>query len=42
MKFMVLTQIPLPIEPDGGRHVYSFLVEETHERFDIPLDIVVQ
>ena len=42
MKFMVLTQITLPIEPGGWRHVYSFRVEGTHERFDIPLDIVVQ
>ena len=42
MKFMVLTQIALPIEPGGGRHVYSFRIEGTHERFDIPLDIVVQ
>jgi hypothetical protein len=42
MKFMVLTQIALPIESRGGRHVYSFRLDGTHERFDIPLDIVVQ
>jgi hypothetical protein len=42
MKFMVLTQIALPIESRGGRHVYSFRLEGTHERFDIPLDIIVQ
>jgi hypothetical protein len=42
MKFMVLTQIALPIEANGGRHVYSFRLEGTRERFDIPLDIVVQ
>ncbi|AGB22998.1 hypothetical protein Mycsm_02665 [Mycobacterium sp. JS623] len=42
MKFMVLTQITLPIEPGGGRHAYSRRVDGTHERFDIPLDIVVQ
>ena len=42
MKFMVLTQITLPIEPNGGRHVYSFRLEGSHERFDIPLDVVVQ
>ena len=42
MKFMVLTQLSLPIEPVGGRHVYSFRLEGSHERFDIPLDIVVR
>jgi hypothetical protein len=42
MKFMVLTQITLPIEPNGGRHVYSFRLEGSHERFDIPLDVVIQ
>ena len=42
MKFMVLTQIALPVEPRGGRHVYSFRLDGAHERFDIPLDIVVQ
>ena len=41
-KFMVLSQIALPIEPDGGRHVYSFQLEGSHERFDIPLDVVVR
>jgi hypothetical protein len=33
MKFMVLTQIALPIEPNGGRHVYSFRLEGSHVRF---------
>jgi hypothetical protein len=42
MKFMRLTQITRPIEPGGGPHVYSFRVDGTHERFDVPLDIVVQ
>jgi hypothetical protein len=42
MKFIVLTQIDLPIEPNGGRHVYSFRLEGSHERFDIPLDVLVQ
>jgi hypothetical protein len=42
MKFMVLTQLVLPIEPTGGRHVYSFRLEGTHERFDIPLDVLLQ
>ncbi|MDT5059053.1 MAG: rRNA (guanosine2251-2-O)-methyltransferase [Mycobacterium sp.] len=41
MKFMVLTQIALPIEANGGRHVCSFRLQGRHERFDIPLDIVV-
>ena len=34
MKFMVLTQITLPVEPKGGQHVYSFRLEGSHERFD--------
>ena len=42
MKFMVLTQITLPMEPNGGRHTYSFRLEGTHERFDVPLDITVR
>jgi hypothetical protein len=42
MKFMVLTQLALPMEPGGGRHVYSFRLDGTHERFDIPLDIVIR
>jgi len=42
MKFMVLTQITLPIEPAGGRHVYSFRLDGGHERFDVPLDVVFQ
>jgi hypothetical protein len=42
MKFMVLTEIALPVEPNGGRHVYSFRLEGSHERFDIPLDVVVR
>jgi hypothetical protein len=33
MKFMVLTQIAPLIEPNGGRHVYSFRLEGSHERF---------
>jgi hypothetical protein len=41
-KFMVLTQIDLPIEPDGGPHVYSFRLEGSHERFDVPLDVIVR
>jgi hypothetical protein len=42
MKFMVLTQIALPMEQGGGRHVYSFRLEGSHERFDIPLDVVIR
>jgi hypothetical protein len=42
MKLIVLTQIALPIEPNGGRHVYSFRVEGSHELFDIPPDVVVE
>jgi hypothetical protein len=42
MKFMILAQITLPIEPTAGRHVYSVRLEGSHERFDIPLDIVFQ
>lgn len=42
MKFMILTQLVLPIEPNGGRHVYSFRMEGSHERFDVPLDVIVK
>jgi hypothetical protein len=42
MKFIVATQVALPIEPDGGRHVYSFRMEGHHERIDVPLDVFVQ
>jgi hypothetical protein len=42
MKFMVLAQITLPIEPTGGRHVYSFRLDGCHQRFDVPLDVVLQ
>ena len=42
MKFMVLPQITLPIEPNGGRHVYSFRLDGSHERFDILLDVLMQ
>ena len=41
MKFMVLTDMTLPIEPSGGRHVYSFRLEGSHERFDVALDVIV-
>jgi hypothetical protein len=41
MKFMVLPQITLPVEATGGRHVYSVRQEGSHERFDIPLDVVI-
>jgi hypothetical protein len=39
---MVLTQIALPIEPNGGRDVYSFRLEGSHERFDMALGVVIQ
>jgi hypothetical protein len=42
MKFIVATQIALPIEPAGGRHVYSFRMEGRHERIDVPLDVFLQ
>jgi len=42
MKFMVLRGIALPIEATGGRHVYSFRQEGSHERFDVSLDVVTQ
>jgi hypothetical protein len=41
MKFIVATQIALPIEPKGGRHIYSFRMEGHHERIDVPLDVFV-
>jgi hypothetical protein len=39
---MALAQIVLHIEPSDGRHVYGFRLEASHERFDIPLDVVIQ
>jgi hypothetical protein len=42
MMFMVLTQIALPMEHGGGRHVYSFRLDGAHERFDIPLDVRIR
>ena len=42
MKFIVATQIALPIEPEGGKHIYSFRIEGRHERIDLPLDVFVQ
>jgi hypothetical protein len=42
MKFIVLRRVALPFEPTGGPHVYSFRQEGSHERFDVPLDVVIQ
>ena len=42
MKFIVATQIALPIEPEGGKHIDSFRIEGRHERIDLPLDVFVQ
>jgi hypothetical protein len=41
MRFIVATQIALPIEADGGHHVYSFRIDGRHERIDVPLDVFV-
>jgi hypothetical protein len=39
--FMCISSIVLPIDPGGGRHVYSFRIEGQHERVDVPLAIRV-
>jgi hypothetical protein len=41
MMFMILAEIVLPIEPSGGRHVYTFRLDGQHERVDLPLDVRV-
>ena len=41
MMFMCLPMMVLPIEPGGGRHLYSFRIDGQHERIDVPLAVRV-
>jgi hypothetical protein len=38
---MITPQIVLPIEPAGGRHVYSVRVQGRHNRVVLPLQVNV-
>ena len=35
--FMCFTSMVLPIDPGGGRHLYTFRLGGQHERVDVPL-----
>lgn len=39
--FMVTPRIALPIEPDGGRHVYALRLAGQHERVDVAVDVLM-
>ena len=39
--FMCFPSMVLPIDPGGGRHVYSFRIGGQHERVDVPLAVRV-
>ena len=39
--FLCLTSLVLPIEPGGGRHIYSFYLGGHHDRVDVPLAVRV-
>jgi hypothetical protein len=39
--FMITPQIVLPIEPAGGRHVYSVRVQGQHNQIALPLQVNV-
>ncbi|MCT7659589.1 hypothetical protein [Mycobacterium deserti] len=41
MLFMRLPEMVLPIEPAGGRHVYTFRLDGQHERVDIAIDVLI-
>jgi hypothetical protein len=38
MLFMC-SQMGLPVEFSGGRHVYTFRLDGQHERVDVPIDV---
>jgi hypothetical protein len=38
--FMCLTSLVLPIDPGGGRHIYTFRIGD-HDRVDVPLAVRV-
>ena len=39
--FMCFTSLVLPIDPGGGRHVYSFRLAGQQEQVDVPLAVRV-
>jgi hypothetical protein len=39
--FMVTPPIALPIEPNGGMHVYTVRLEDHEERIPLPLHVQV-
>lgn len=39
--FMRLPQMLLPVEPQGGRHAYTFRLDGQHERVDLDIDVRV-
>jgi hypothetical protein len=39
--FMCFSSMVLPIDPGGGRHVYSFYLAGQYERVDVPLAVRV-
>jgi hypothetical protein len=39
MSFMVSPSIGLPMEPSGGRHVYTFRIDGQEDRIVLPLQI---
>jgi len=41
MAFMLTPPIALPIEPDGGHHVYTFRLGGQHARVDVALDVLL-
>jgi hypothetical protein len=39
--FLCTTSLVLPIDPGGGRHMYSFRIDGQHDRVDVPLAVRV-
>jgi hypothetical protein len=37
--FMCMPRMVLPVEPGGGRHVFTFRLDGQHERVDVPLTV---
>jgi hypothetical protein len=40
--FMCFPSLVLPIDPGGGRHLYTFRIAGQHERVDVPLAVRVK
>lgn len=40
--FMCFPSLVLPIDPEGGRHSYTFRLGGQHERIDVPLAVRVR